>query len=316
MSDANQNKPSTQQRRTTSESPPSGGLSDRTLAMLLIFPTAILLLMFSVYPFLQAALDSFYRVPIATRIGTFVGLQNYLEVFQDPGIRDAFFRSIVWTVANIVIQAGLGLAIALVLNQHLRGQGVSRGLVLFPYMVPAVSVAMVFRYTFNDITGIATFLMTKLPWIEDPPLFLADPDIALWTVVVVNCWKYTPFITIVLLARLQTVPLDLYEAARLDGASGWQVFRDITFPWLRPVFLIALLLRTIWTANDFDVIYLLAYGGPLSATTTLPLEIRRLAFGEQDIGLASALAILMALFIAAISFIYLRLYRKSEEQLA
>ena len=120
---------------------------------------------------------------------------------------------------------------------------------------------------------------------------------------------------IVLLARLQTVPSDLTEAARVDGANAAQLFRDIIFPWLRPVLLIALLLRTIWTVNDFDVIYLLAFGGPVSATTTIPIEIRRLAFGQQDVGLASALAVLMAILVAAASFVFLRLYHRSETQL-
>lgn len=302
-------------RARESERLPQGGISDRTLALLLVVPAAVLLLVFSVYPFIQAAIDSFYTIPLAGAAGTFTGWDNYRYVFEDDRIRSAFFRSVWWTIANIVIQAGLGLLIALVLNQKLAGRGIARGLVLFPYMVPAVSVALLFRYTFNDITGIATYLMQKLPWLSSPPLFLADPDIAMWTVIAVNCWKYTPFITIVLLARLQTVPTDLYEAARIDGASAWQTFRDITFPWLRPVFLIALLLRTIWTINDFDVIYLLAFGGPLNATTTLPLEIRRLAFGQQDLGLASALAVVMAVFIAMISFVYLRLYQRSEERL-
>jgi multiple sugar transport system permease protein len=312
MSQATRPAPGTPAR---SEAPISGGLSDRSLAIALVVPTAILLVMFSVYPFIQAAIDSFYRIPLAGEAGTYVGWDNFRHVFQDERIRNAFVRSIWWTVANIVIQAGLGLVIALVLNQKLIGRGVARGLVLFPYMVPAVSVALLFRYTFNDITGIATYLMQKIPWLENPPLFLADPDVAMWTVIAVNCWKYTPFITIVLLARLQTVPQDLYEAARIDGASPWQMFRDITFPWLKPVFLVALLLRTIWTVNDFDVIYLLAFGGPLNATTTLPLEIRRLAFGQQDLGLASALAVVMAIFIAVISFVYLRLYQRSEERL-
>jgi ABC-type sugar transport system permease subunit len=114
---------------------------------------------------------------------------------------------------------------------------------------------------------------------------------------------------------LQTTPQDLYEAARIDGANAWQRFRDITFPWLRPVLLIALLLRTIWTVNDFDIIYLLAFGGPLGATTTLPIEIRRLAFGEDDVGLASALAVVLALLIAAASFVFLRLYHRAEARL-
>jgi multiple sugar transport system permease protein len=291
------------------------GMTDRTLALLLVLPAAVLLLIFSVYPFLQAAWDSLFRIPVATRIGTFVGLDNYPRLFEEESIRDAFVRTLIWTSGNVIVQTGLGLVIALVLNVKLRGQDVARGLVLFPYMVPAIVVATVFRFTFNDITGIANYLWQQLPWVDRPLLFLADPDLALLTVTLVNCWKYTPFMVIVLLARLQTVPRDLYEAARIDGANALHLFRDVTFPWLRPVLLVALLLRTIWTVNDFDVIYLLAFGGPLGATTTIPVEIRRLAFGQQDLGLASALAVLMAILVAAVSFVYLRLYHRSETSL-
>ena len=291
------------------------GLSDRTLALLLVLPTAVLLLAFSVYPFLQAAWDSFFRIPLATRAGEFVGWENYRRLVEEESVRDAFRRSLIWTIANVVVQAGLGLLIALVLNAKLRGQDLARGLVLFPYMVPAVVIAAVFRFSLNDLTGIVNYVWTERLWGERPILFLSDPDLALITVTLVNCWKYTPFMVIVLLARLQTVPRDLSEAARIDGANAGQLFRDVTFPWLRPVFLIALLLRTIWTVNDFDIIYLMAFGGPLGATTTVPLEIRRLAFGQQDLGLASALAIVVAVLVAAASFVYLRLYQRSEAAL-
>ena len=293
----------------------SAGLSDRTLALLFVLPSAVLLLTFSVYPFLQAAWDSFYSIPVVTRIEEFVGFDNYARVFQEESIRAAAVRSLIWTVANVVVQVALGLAIALVLNVRLRGRDLARGLVLFPYMVPAIVIATIFRFTFNDITGIANYLWQRLPWVERPIYFLADPDIALITVTLVNCWKYTPFMVIVLLARLQTVPNDLQEAARVDGANAVQLFRDVIFPWLRPVLLVATLLRTIWTVNDFDVIYLLAFGGPLGATTTIPIEIRRLAFSQEDIGLASALAVLMAILVAVASFVYLRLYHRAEAQL-
>ena len=301
--------------RRPAERVSSAGLSDRTLALLFVLPSAVLLLTFSVYPFLQAAWDSFYSIPVVTRIEEFVGFDNYARVFQEDSIRAAALRSLIWTVANVVVQVALGLAIALVLNVRLRGRDLARGLVLFPYMVPAIVIATIFRFTFNDITGIANYLWQRLPWVERPIYFLADPDIALITVTLVNCWKYTPFMVIVLLARLQTVPNDLQEAARVDGANAVQLFRDVIFPWLRPVLLVATLLRTIWTVNDFDVIYLLAFGGPLGATTTIPIEIRRLAFSQEDIGLASALAVLMAILVAVASFVYLRLYHRAEAQL-
>jgi multiple sugar transport system permease protein len=302
-------------RRTTDERPRTTGLSDRTLALLFVLPSAILLVAFSVYPVLQAGRDSFYRIPVVTRVESFVGFANYAQLLQEESIRAAALRSLYWTVVNVVVQATLGLLIALALDWRVRGRDLARGLVLFPYMVPAIVIATIFRFTFNDITGIVNYLWQQLPGNPPPILFLADPRLALVTVTLVNCWKYTPFMVIVLLARLQTAPRDLYEAARIDGANAWQLFRDVTFPWLRPVLLIALLLRTIWTVNDFDVIYLLAFGGPLGATTTLPIEIRRLAFSQDDVGLASALAVVMALFVAAASFVFLRLYHRSEAQL-
>ena len=291
------------------------GLSDRSLALLLVLPAALLLVVFSIYPFLQAAFDSLFHIPLATRQGTFVGLSNYVQVFHEESIQRAFGRTLLWTVSNIAVQTVLGLLIALLLNTRLYGQTFGRGLVLFPYMIPAIVVATVFRFTFNDITGIASYLWLKIPGVHQPIYFLSQPTAALLTVTAVNCWKYTPFIVIVLLARLQTVPRDLYEAAQIDGAGRPALLWYVTLPWLLPVLLVALLLRTIWTVNDFDVIYLLAYGGPLDATTTLPLEIRRLAFGRQDVGLASALAVLVAIGISVIGLAYLWLYQRSEARL-
>ncbi len=291
------------------------GLSDRRLALLLVLPAALLLAVFSIYLFLQAAGDSLFRIPLATRQSSFVGFANYVQVVQDPQVRQAFLRTLGWTISNIVIQTGLGLLIALLLNARLYGRTLARGLVLFPYMIPAIVVAMVFRFTCNDITGIANYLWLKLPGVHQPIYFLSQPTAALLTVTAVNCWKYTPFIVIVLLARLHTVPRDLYEAAQIDGAGRLGLLWHVTLPWLMPVLLVALLLRTIWTVNDFDVIYLLAFGGPLGATTTLPLEIRQLAFGLQDLGLASALAVLVAIGVSVVSLAYLWLYQRSEMRL-
>lgn len=291
------------------------GLSDRQLAIVLVAPAAVLLLVFSVYPFLQALRDSFYSISAVSRAERFTGLHNYARLAQDAEVRAAFVRSGIWIVSNVVVQTTLGLAIALLLNARLRGQTLARGFIIFPYMAPAIVVAAVFRFAFNDFTGIVNYLWLKVPGVDQPIYFLSKPRIALFTVMAVNSWKYTPFMIIVLLARLQTVPTELAEAARMDGANAWQVFRYVTFQWLRPVLLIAVLLRTIWTANDFDVIYLLAFGGPLKATTTVPVEIRDLAYGQQDVGLASALAVLVALLLSVASFIFLRLYHRSEAHL-
>lgn len=301
--------------RTEAERPIRQGLSDRRLAFFLVLPAAVLLIAFAVYPFGVAALDSLFDINLLTRDRTFVGVDNYLRVVSTPAIQAAFLRTVIWTVANVTIQVTVGVAIALLLNARLKGQTVIRGLVLFPYMVPAVVVALVFRFLFNDLTGLVNVLLLEAGLISKPISFLSSPGSVLWTLIVVNSWKYVPFMVIVVLARLQTVPGELYDAASIDGAGRFASFRHVTLPWILPVLIVASLLRTIWTAYDFDIPYLLAFGGPLSASTTLPIQIRTLAFGQQEIGVASALAVCVAILLVVAAAIYLRAYRRSEERM-
>jgi len=294
----------------------ANGLSDRQLAFIFVLPAAILLVMFAVYPFAVAAYNGFFNINFITGARTWDGLANYADVLGNADIRAAFVRSVIWTVANLVVQTTLGLAIALLLNAELRGQTIARGLVLFPYMVPAIVAALVFRYMFNDVVGIVDYLLQSSGITSEPLEFLASPQLVLWTLIIVNCWKYTPFMVIVFLARLQTVPHELIDAGAIDGAGRFSTFRYIILPWLRPVLLVAMLLRTIWTANDFDIPYLLAFGGPLQASTTVPLKIQALAFSQRDIGLASSLAVCVAILLVVASYFYLRSYRHHEQEVA
>ncbi len=289
--------------------------SDRRLAYAFVLPSAVLLLGLSVLPFFQAAFDSMFQLNLLTRTGPFVALRNYVVLFQSAEVRAAALRTLEWTIANVALQTIIGMAIAMLLNARLRGQTVARGLVLFPYMVPAIVAALIFRFMFNDTVGVVNYLLLSTHLLREPVTWMSTPDTALIAAIAVNCWKYTPFMVIVFLARLQTVPRELYDAARIDGASSLATFRFITLPWTLPVILIAMLLRTIWTANDFDLLYLLAFGGPLGATTTVPVEIRALAFDNQDVGLASALAVCVAIILCAAASVYLRAYRRSETQL-
>lgn len=291
-------------------------VSDRQLAILMVAPATILLFTFAVWPFAVAAFDSLFEVNVLTRARSFVGLDNYIAVVGDSAIQGAFIRTVIWTTANLVIQVFLGILVALLLNARLRGQVVMRGLVLIPYMIPAIVVALVFRFMFNDVTGLVNYVLREAGVIERPISFLTSPSTVLWTLIAVNCWKYVPFMVIVVLARLQTVPVELYDAAAIDGAGRFATFRHIIVPWLAPVVIVASLLRTVWTVYDFDVPYLLAYGGPVGQSTTLPIQIRTLAFGQQEIGMASALAVCVAIVLVGSSYFYLRSYRRSAERVS
>lgn len=292
------------------------GLSDRQLAFLLVIPAAILLLAFAVYPFLIAADNGFFNVDLLTGHRTFAGLDNFAKVVGDPDIQAAFARSVAWTIANVIIQVCAGVGVALLLNAKMRGQTIIRGLVLFPYMVPAIVAALVFRFLFSDTTGLVNYLLVASGISHTPISFLSSPDTVLATLVIVNCWKYVPFMVILALARLQTVPRDLYDAASIDGAGRIATFWNVVLPWLMPVLIVAALLRTIWTAYDFDLPYLLAFGGPLGASTTIPIEIKTLAYGQQEIGVASALAVCVAILLTVSAYFFLRAYGRSERRLS
>jgi multiple sugar transport system permease protein len=286
-------------------------------AYLMLAPAIIMLLALNIYPFLTAVYSSFFRIHTITREATWVGLENFKSLMQTPLFWQSFGRSLIWTVVGVSIQLVLGIAISLLLNQELRGRWIARGIVLFPYLVPAIVATLVWRFMFNPLSGIINYILVDvLSIIDEPIAWLADPDTALIGVLIVGIWKFLPFMVILFLARLQTTPLELYDAARIDGASGWQEFWYITLPWLQPTILIALLLRTLWMFNEFDVTYLMAYGGPLYATTTLPVLIRTTAFGLNDMGRAAAISMLMVTVLFAISFIYLRYYNRAEEQLS
>ena len=292
------------------------GLSDRALGILMLVPALVLLLVFAVYPFFASVFDSFFRVDFLTREHTFLRLENYRRLWEDPSVRGAFGRSVLWVAGNLVIQAAAGVAVALLLNAGLRGQTLARGLVLFPYVVPAVVAAMVFRFAFNDTSGMAGYLLRTLGLSDTLVNPFADPATVMFALVAVNCWKYVPFIVIVVLARLQTLPGELREAAALDGAGRFGVFRYVTLPWIAPALIVAMLMRTIWTAYDFDLPYLLSGGGPMDTSTTVPLEIKKLAFADQDLGLASALAVCVAILLVAGARLYLRAYRASEDAMS
>jgi multiple sugar transport system permease protein len=291
------------------------GLTDRWLALVMVAPTAVLIAAFGLYPIASAIYDSFLHIDPFTDVQTWVGLKNYVTVLTDPIVHGSILRSVIYTVANTAIETVLGTAVALLLNAPLRGRNLARGLVLFPFMIPGIVVALVFRFLFNPLSGIVMYLLTSAHIIREPVDLLGSPATALWTVIVVHGWKFTPFMIIVLLGRLQVIPDELYEAAKIDGAGRLRMFWYVTLPWLMPTLLVAMLLRTILNAQDFDVPYLLAYGGPLQATTVIPIQIRSLAFDQHDLGLATALSVCLGVVLVVSSVLYLRAYARSEAEM-
>lgn len=291
-------------------------MGERIFAIGMILPSLIVLAALFVYPLIIAIRMSFFKIHTILPGEKFVGMLNYLSILRDPEFWNAMERTTIWTVTVLGAQLILGILIAMLLNQELVGRNIARGLALFPWLVPAVVAAIVWRFMFNPLLGVVNYLLVSvLQWINEPIMWLSSPKMALVAVIIVGIWKWLPFMVIMFLARLQTIPQELYDSAKVDGANAWHQFRYITYAWLKPVIIVAMLLRSIWLFNHFDLVYLMAYGGPVKSTTTIPLLVRDEVFANMQMGDAAAMSVIMTILMVVVSVIYFSFYGKAEDQL-
>jgi multiple sugar transport system permease protein len=287
-------------------------LADNTLGVILLLPSVLLFVVLLLYPLAYVIYVSFFSKSLLSPQMAFVGLDNYTALLASGEYWNALKNSVIWAGGTVSLQVGLGVAVALLLHQAFSGRAVARGLVLFPYMVPIISVTLTWLLMFTALRyGVVNYLLMEFGLIDAPIAWLVSNPML--TVVLVGVWKYFPFVVIVVLARLQLIPQDLYEAAKIDGASTLALFTDITLPQLRNVLFVVVLLRTIWMFNNFEVVYLLTGGGPLRATMTLPILVYEEAFGSFRMGQGAAVAVTMFLFLLIVLSIYFRLFRRAEE---
>jgi multiple sugar transport system permease protein len=286
------------------------GLSDRQLGVVFLLPFVVVSLAFVVYPAVEAIRLAFYSKLPFHQTFTFVGLDNFRYLFEDPVFWAAARQAVVWTTASIVLQTALGVAVALLLNEAVRGINVFRGLLLFPYMVPTVVIALIWRWMFNPEFGVVNAALKASGVVQRDIYWLSDPTWAMVSTILLNVWKFTPFVVICVLARLQSIPPELDEAAQVDGAGTWRRFLHITLPQLRAVLAVVVVFRTIWTFNKFEEIYLLTRGGPGTSTFNLAVYAFEQATANLRLGVAAATGVVMLVFLFAGSVLYLRLVRE------
>ena len=289
--------------------------SGTVFGLAMVTPALMVLVFVLLYPAFVALQSSFYRIVTVTRKETFVGLHNYATLLSDPNFWESFQRSLIWSVGAISTQVVVGIAVALVLHKSIGGRSFVRGLVLFPYLVPAIVAVLIWRWIFSDTVGVANWFLVDFLGVSEQPIPWFDPGWVMVSVIIMSLWKYLPYWALFVLARLQTLPPDLIDAAKIDGANAWQRFRHITLPWIMPVVIVLLVLRSIWAFNEFDMVYLPAGGGPLFETTTIPVYIRRIAFEFGDIGHAAAVAVVMLVLVALLTNFYFWVYRRAERRL-
>jgi multiple sugar transport system permease protein len=235
--------------------------------------------------------------------GGFVGLDHFRELRADPNFWNALKNTVWWTVASVTLQFAFGLILALLLNQPFRGRGLAQALVFLPWAVPAFLSGLDWAWLFNPVVGPLPHWLFALGLKAAPDNILSDPDAALWGPIVANVWWGTPFFGITLLAALQSIPREIYEAAAIDGAGPFRRFRDVTLPFLAPTIAIAVLLRTVWIANAADLIVVMTHGGPADRTQIVASYIFTQAFQRLDFGYASAIAMVLLVLLLVYAFV-------------
>jgi multiple sugar transport system permease protein len=292
---------------------PLSVLLDRNLGLILLLPGMLTFLVLLVFPLGYGIWTSFFQRHVLDPDGVWIGLGNYAWLLGSAEFWHSLGISTLWAVATVGLQIILGTAVALLLHQPFKGRSFVRGLVLFPYMMPVVAVVLIWMLLYNALYGVVNWLLVQAGIIAAPIAWLSQPGSAFWGVVFVGVWKYFPFVVVIVLARLQVIPTDLFEAARIDGAGPVSRFLDITLPQLRDVLLVVALLRTIFMFNNFEIVFLLTGGGPLRATMTLPILVYEQAFGVYELGRGSAIAVVMFLILIATMSVYFAFLRKEQD---
>lgn len=258
-------------------------------------------------PTLLAFQYSFYEAKSFVSSAKYVGLGNFEKIMHDQNFWDGLGRTIVYAGASVALQMVLGIAIALVLNQPFKGNQFLRGATVVPYIIPVVVVTIGWEWILDYDTGIVNEFIAALGFSR---VQFLSVDLAMFTSIMLSTWAWTPFVTLVFLSGLQTIPDELYESAMLDGAGRWRQFVSITLPSLKELIIMTLLLRGIWMFNKLDLINLLTGGGPLQRTETLPIYIYHSLFKLFNVGYGSALAVISFVIMMVALAVYLRIFNE------
>ena len=283
---------------------------DWHLGFLFILPIVLLVLALVAYPFTYAVYLSMTRKFVGMP-PVFVGLENYVRLANDGFFLRAVWNSFIFTFGSVVFKLGLGMLMALVLTSNIRFRSFFTGVLLVPWVAPTVVSALNFLWIYDGSLGVLNYLLVKVFRILPQGVgWLSEPGTAMASVIFVNIWRGFPFFGISFLTGMKAIPAELYEAAAVDGANAVQRFLHITLPALRNIVIIVVLLSTIWTFNDFGIVYILTKGGPGGATMVLPVFTYEMAFGAQRLGDAIAVALYMLPPLALVIIVLSRHMRR------
>lgn len=286
------------------------GRGEKAFGIALVTPLVLLMLVVIGFPLLNTVLLSLQNQAVVGTASSFVGLDTYRAVLGDPALWRAFGRSGVWLVGNLIVQTVLAFATALLLTRLGRWSRSARVWILLPWVIPTVAVAVIWQWLTNSSYGIVANLFGAIG-LQDVQFF-ADPEWAMPTLIFMNSWHWFPLGAVIIYGALQTIPEEVYEAARVDGANAWHTFWRITLPLLSPILFALGLVGTLWSFNIIDSIYLVTRGGPANATTTAPVLIYDTAFKAFQASEAAAASVAAIVLLGVVAWLYIR-FAKPEE---
>jgi multiple sugar transport system permease protein len=285
---------------------------DQVRAWLLLLPALLLLLSLTLYPVLYGVWLSFFNKHSFFPQQTFIGADNYIFILRDAEFWASVWRGTVYAVSTIVLQIVLGVATALLLNEWFPGRNILRAIVIFPYVIPTVVAIILWKWLLNSQFGLINYLIDSAGLVNHPISWMGR-DWIMVSLIIVSVWQFFPFVVLGVLARLQTIPNELYDAASVDGANALQRFLYVTLPQLKSILFVIVLLRSIWMFTKFDTPWLMIQGGGAeNYIRTLPVYTYMRTFAYYEAGLGSAMAVVMFMMLAATSAIYFKLWRRDE----
>jgi multiple sugar transport system permease protein len=286
---------------------------EQLAGFLSITPALVLILALTLYPVAYSIWLSLLEKHSFFPQQRFVGLENYFYLWKDPEFWSSLWLGTVYSIWTIFFQVILGVAAALILNETFMGRGLIRGIVLFPYMVPTIVAVILWKWLLNDMYGVVNYWMVALRVVKDPICWLGADHIMLSTIIM-SIWQFFPFVLLSILARLQTIPEALYEAAKVDGASAFRRFVHITMPQIRGILFVVILLRSIWMFTKFDTVWLMGEGaGAGRFIRTLPVYAYMRTMTYYQAGLGAALAVIMFAILVVCTVIYFGLFREEAD---
>ena len=285
----------------------------KVLAAITVLPAFLLFVFITLGPIVWAIAAGFFEIPVFDPAWEFVFLDNYVELLTEGAFWMSVWRSVLFAGGSTAFQLVVGTGIALLVNRSFRFSNVVQTIVILPYMIPTAVLGFMALWMGNAQWGVINAVLIDVGVLDGPFSWFGRHSTAMIAVILTSSWKFTIFVTIMVLARLQSIPTDHYEAARVAGASTYQVFRDITLPNLKSVIFIVVLLRGVWMFNKFDIVWVLTGGGPGDATRTAPIYAYELGFGLTRLGKAAAMSTILFVLLATVAVIYFRVLEPAQE---